>query len=185
MKSKLLKKVLSVALSAIMITTTAFSLPAVVNSGTVTVSAAETYGDYEYKINDDNTITITKYTGSGGDVTITAAIDGKSVTSIGFEAFSCCTGLTSVTIPDSVTSIGWGAFSGCTGLTSVTFGNSVTSIGEWAFENCTGLTSITIPDSVTIIGPSAFYGTKWLDNQPDGLVYAGKVAYTYKGEMPS
>ncbi len=80
----------------------------------------------------------------------------NSVTSIGYEAFSGCTGLTSVTIPNGVTSIGDRAFSGCTGLTSVTIGNSVTSIGWYAFFGCTGLTSITIPNSVTSIEYGAF-----------------------------
>lgn len=47
------------------------------------------------------------------------------------------------------------------------------------------LTSITIPNSVTSIGRSAFSGTAWYNNQPDGLVYAGKVAYSYKGQMPT
>ncbi len=46
-------------------------------------------------------------------------------------------------IPDGVTSIGYGAFSGCSGLTSVTIPNSVTSIGFCAFNGCSGLTSIT------------------------------------------
>ena len=78
-----------------------------------------------------------------------------------------------------------GAFSGCTGLTSITIPNSVTSIGGSAFYGCTGLTNITIPDSVTSIGGSAFYNTAWYNNQPYGLVYAGKVAYKYKGTMPS
>lgn len=50
------------------------------------------------------------------------------------------------------------AFSNCTGLTSVTIPDSVTSIGGYAFSHCTSLTSITIPDSVTSIGNSAFYG---------------------------
>lgn len=79
-----------------------------------------------------------------------------SIASIGMYAFSGCTGLTSIAIPDSVTSIGYGAFSGCTGLTSVTIGNSVTSIGEFAFDSCIGLTSIAIPGSVISIDWSAF-----------------------------
>ena len=81
-----------------------------------------------------------------------------SVTEIGEDAFSGCTGLTSITIPDSVTEIGAGAFSGCTGLTSITLSDRVTKIGWGTFYNCKGLTSITIPDSVTEIRAVAFFG---------------------------
>ena len=109
----------------------------------------------------------------------------NSVTSIGGSAFYNCTGLTSVTIPNSVTSIGVDAFSYCSGLTIVSIGNSVTSIGDRAFYECTGLTSIDIPNSVTAIGEDAFSSTAWYNNHPDGLVYAGLVAYKYKGLMPS
>lgn len=124
-----------------------------------------------------------------GNVVIPKSVvyDGNtySVTSIGGSAFYNCSGLTSVTIPNSVTSIGSSAFYGCNGLTSITIPNSVTSIGESAFSGCSGLTSITIPNSVTSIGSYAFYGTAWYNNQPEGMVYAGKVAYGYKGNMPA
>ncbi|MBO4815312.1 MAG: leucine-rich repeat protein [Muribaculaceae bacterium] len=108
-----------------------------------------------------------------------------SVTSIDNFAFYYCTDLLSVNIPNTVTEIGVGVFYGCSSLTSVTIPNSVTSIGNMAFENCSGLTSVTIPNSVTTIGSHAFVNTPWYDNQPDGLVYAGSVAYKYKGTMPN
>ena len=140
-------------------------------------------------------------------IRLTSVTIPDSVTSIGGYAFDNCTGLTSVSIPDSVTTIDRGAFFGCTGLTSITIPDSVTSIGDFAFYNCTGLTSVTIPDSVTFIGSEAFEcctgltsitipdslaniegyafnNTAWYNNQPDGMVYAGRVAYKYKGTMP-
>ena len=74
------------------------------------------------------------------------------------DAFSNCSSLTSVTIPNSVTSIGDKAFYGCSSLTSITIPEGVTSIGGSAFSGCSSLTSITIPNSVASIGRSAFYG---------------------------
>jgi hypothetical protein len=108
-----------------------------------------------------------------------------SVTSIGTSAFYGCEALRSITIGNSVTSIGYEAFRGCTGLTSVDIPDSVKSIGRNAFRNCTELTSIDIPDSVISISVYAFSDTAWYDNQPDGLVYAGKVAYKMKGDCPT
>ena len=48
------------------------------------------------------------------------------------------------TIPGSVTSIGWSAFSGCSGLTTVTIPGSVEIVGVRAFSGCSGLTSIEV-----------------------------------------
>jgi len=112
------------------------------------------------------------------------------VTNICTGAFYNCTNLYSVTIPNSVISIGadgrsvQGAFWGCTSLTSIVIPNSVKSIGMYTFYNCNNLVSITIPSSVKHIGYGAFTGTAWYDNQPEGLIYAGKVVYKYKGTMP-
>ena len=79
-----------------------------------------------------------------------------NITSIGYDAFNGCTGLTSITIPNSVTSIGDYVFYGCTGLTSITIPNSVTKIGESAFDGCSGLKNAIIGNSVTSIGDWAF-----------------------------
>ncbi|MBR2185357.1 MAG: leucine-rich repeat protein [Prevotella sp.] len=72
-------------------------------------------------------------------------------------AFTNCTGLTSVTIPNSVTTIGEEAFAK-TGLTSVTIPNSVTTIGDEAFEKCTYLETVVFPNNVANIGESIFSG---------------------------
>ena len=61
------------------------------------------------------------------------------------SAFSGCTDLTSITIPDSVTHIGDSAFSGCKGLTSITIPDSVTSIGYSVFSWCDNLKTISLP----------------------------------------
>ena len=82
----------------------------------------------------------------------------RKITSIRYEAFKNCRGLTSVTIPSSVTSIGWDAFGGCSRLTSINIPSSVTSIGGGAFEGCSSLINVTIPSSVASIGGEAFYG---------------------------
>jgi len=126
----------------------------------------------------DGTITITGYTGPGGDVTIPDRINGLPVTSIGDHAFDSCAHLTTVTIPNSVTSIGDSAFILCTSLTSVTIPSSVTNIGDWAFSSC-NLTSVSIPDSVTSIADGAFGYCRSLASVtiPNSVTNIGSAAF--------
>ena len=73
-----------------------------------------------------------------------------SVTSIGDWAFSSCSSLTSINIPDSVTSIGSHAFYDCDSLTSITIPESVTNIGNGAFGGCGSLESIVVDEGNTV-----------------------------------
>ena len=126
-----------------------------------------------------------------GNITIPASVvyDGVtySVTTIGGAAFSDCSGLTSVTIPDGVTSIGDQSFYKCSGLTSVTIPSSVTSIGNEAFYWCYGLTSITIPSSVTSIGNDTFYYCKGLTSItiPSSVTSIGEDAFGFCSGLTS
>ena len=90
------------------------------------------------------------------DVIIPDSYNGIPVTSLGDGAFSHCSDLTSIIIPDSVTTIGKETFSMCTNLTSVSIGKNLSRIGDGAFGDCYKLTNVNIPDSVTAIGKNAF-----------------------------
>ena len=125
-----------------------------------------TVDNLKYTVTDEtaNTVELTGYaTKPTGTLDIPATVSyyynstTYSVTSIGDYAFSRCSALTQVTLPNSVESIGSQAFYDCSALTQVTIPNSVTSIGNWAFWNCSALTQVIIGSSVTSIGSKAFY----------------------------
>ena len=103
----------------------------------------------------------------------------EGTASIGGYAFSNCSNLTAITLPESITDIGYGAFDGCSSLTSITLPESVTNIRYYTFRNCSSLTAINIPEGVTSIGEKAFNGCSSLTSItiPESVTSIGSSAF--------
>ena len=155
-------------------------------SGATTYTIEEPTAELAYTLIDDGSayeVSKGTYLGENKNVVIAAKFNGKPVTRIASNAFYGSS-LISVQIPSTVKTIGEAAFRDCAGLKSVILPSGVTTIERGAFYNCPALKNIEIPASVDKIGISAFEETAWFNGKRDGVVYAGKVLYTYKGTMP-
>lgn len=145
-------------------------------------------------IQDGAAYEVSGYTGNQPNVTVPSTYNSKPVTRIGDSAFSGCTILLSISLPDSITEIGEfaffrcyyltgivipnqvknidaNAFDGCFSMKSITLPEGLISIGEEAFLDCFGCSSLTIPGSVTLIDTAAFKGC----NKLTKLTFNGTV----------
>lgn len=118
--------------------------------GTVIIPSTVTHEGVEYTV---NKIANNAFSGC---TDLTSVTIPNSITTIGESSFSNCSSLTSINLPSSVTSIGDHAFYGCSSLTSVIIPNSVTSLGVSSFQDCSNLTSVSIPNSITFLPDGLF-----------------------------
>jgi len=113
----------------------------------------------------------------------------NTINMIGDFAFTRCTELTTINIPNSVVSIGTnkeyygsydqGAFKGCTGITSLTIPNSVVTIGLNAFSECQNISYLKLSESLKEIGENAFNYCARLEEVtlPASLRFIGEEAF--------
>ena len=101
------------------------------------------------------------------------------LTKVGEFAFSECTNLSSIILPDGITSIDQYAFQLCKALLSIDLPDSISTIGEGAFLSCENLTSIVIPNNVSRIEKNTFYNCFGLESVsiPEGLKSVGNYAF--------
>lgn len=76
------------------------------------------------------------------------------------EAFSGCTNLQSISLPEGLTLIGQQAFYKLTNLVRCKLPRTLRTINNNAYSGCTNLSDITLPPSVISIGQGGFSGTK-------------------------
>ena len=83
----------------------------------------------------------------------------ETVTYIGDTVFSDCTSLASINLPSSLTTLGslMGPFSGCTALKSITIPAKVKGLCYRAFLRCTSLETVTFLGAIDAIGEEAFW----------------------------
>lgn len=133
------------------------------------------------------------------------ALVAASVSSVGISAFEGCTklqelsttggaiaplfggslpsSLTKINITAGTTAITESAFENADSIVSVYLPATLKTISRYAFRNAANLETITfeIQETLTTVGKDALLGTKWLADKASGVVYLGKIAYSYKG----
>ena len=83
-------------------------------------------------------------------------IDLSEVTEIRQAAFSYCTELTNVVLPNNIQYLNNEAFEYCTSLTSIVLPESILGMYMYVFGNCSSLTSVTI---LATTPPATHYGS--------------------------
>ena len=101
-----------------------------------------------------------------GDTALQSFIVPDSLPALPNQTFSGCTALKTVWFGNELGTnsqcelIGAGAFTGCTVLNSIILPNSVTSIGGSAFQNCKSLEKLVVSDSLNYIDGSTSFNDK-------------------------
>lgn len=100
------------------------------------------------------------------------------------QAFCGCQKLEYLTLPSNLKIIGDGAFMS-SGLKTVTIPDGVTRLEDEVLEDCLSLAEIRFPKNIEFFGSSVVSGTRWLENQPDGVVAVQGYMCGFNGTIPS
>jgi len=152
---------------------------------------AEQEGLFSYKVNDDNTVTITGFDwqNNSEDIEIPDQLNNRVVSAIGELAFATTDNkAASITLPDSIRSIGAQAFRGAS-IKYVNIPLSTVEIGSGAFAQCSVMRfNVADGHSVFATIDNALYNKQlkmliaWPENKeigevPKGIVIIGDYAF--------
>lgn len=153
-----------------------------------TTSTTCTINDVTFKMNDNSTVCISNCNeNKSGKLILPSKIkvDGEYYTVTSIEgAFSCCSKLTEVEIPDTVTNIGWNSFALCTSLKEINIPDSVISIGSSAFQRCSYLSKVKLSKNITSIESGTFSSCNISEIEiPNGVTRMGNGAFSYCSKL--
>lgn len=126
------------------------------------------------------TCNIRTYTLKGNTEVTSVTLPNSPTTSPASSgAFSGCTNLRSITIPEAVTSLNASMFNGCTSLENVSLPSSITAIPGSLFKNCASLKTVKLSEGLETIGISSFAGCSSLTsvNLPASITKIGDSAF--------
>ena len=117
---------------------------------------------FSYQMNyDEESYTVTHYTGNIKNVVIPDRFLGKPVTILFDKLFAGHDEIHSVQIPDTVTDLGEFLFDGCLNLRQIKLPSGLSHLWGYTFCRC-GIEEIVLPDHVKIIPSYAFKDCKQL-----------------------
>lgn len=134
---------------------------------------------WDYRIENNNTIVLTKYHGKEAVPVIPLEIDGVQVSSLGEGVFSGNKRIKEISIPESISLSGKSIFEDCIALKLVILPSDIVSIPERTFYGCSNLRVIQLPYGLQTIEAQAFSGCAdlaYLDI-PDSVTYIGAEAF--------
>ena len=113
------------------------------------------FENYEYRVEKDGTVYITRWYGNDSVLQIPSELNGKQVTGIAKGAFSISQQLREVVIPEGIREIDEYAFALCSKLEKITLPESIIFIDDNAFSSC--------PEVLNVIAPDGSYAAEWKD----------------------
>lgn len=124
----------------------------VIPEGVSVLCGSSFYNTQLSEVTFPSTLSDIQYYAMGNNSKLTSVdLSGTKISAIGMYAFTECTNLTEVLLPDTLYEIDGAAFSRCKSLKEITLPEHLEIIAQYAFID-TAISKITIPDSVTEIG---------------------------------
>ncbi len=148
------------------------------------VSVGPVGGGYDIEFAWDDSIPDNAFSGCSS---IRSVVIPEGIRRIGNRAFYWCQDLSDVYLPNTILSIGEYAFYRCESITEIELPNSIDSIEQYAFNGCSELKQVSMPYTMSSLGDSAFRMCSSLESivVPYGITNISNAAFGWCTKIES